>query len=51
MIACRTDPADGVVELTVAGAVTRAVGALFPAEIGVFPHAGLDEARQRVRQN
>lgn len=33
------------------GAVTRAVGALLPAEIRVFPPARLDEARQWVRRD
>ncbi len=33
------------------GSITRAVAALMPAEIRVFPLAGLDEARAWVRED
>lgn len=33
------------------GSITRAVGALMPAEIRVFPLAGIDEARAWVRED
>jgi hypothetical protein len=33
------------------GSITRAVAALMPAEIRVFPLAGLDEARMWVRED
>jgi len=33
------------------GSITRAVAALMPAEIRVFPLAGLDEARTWVRED
>ncbi|MES2043557.1 MAG: STAS/SEC14 domain-containing protein [Pseudomonadota bacterium] len=33
------------------GSITRAVGALMPAEIRVFPLAGLDEGRAWVRED
>jgi hypothetical protein len=33
------------------GSITRAVGALMPAEIRVFPLAGIDEARVWVRED
>ncbi|HSI16241.1 MAG TPA: STAS/SEC14 domain-containing protein [Sphingomonas sp.] len=48
MLSCDTDPATGVIEITVDGAITRAVAALMPAEIRVFPLAALDEARAWV---
>jgi len=50
MLSCDTDPATGVIEITVDGAITRAVAALTPAEIRVFPLAALDEARAWGRQ-